>query len=94
MKDLQDPPERTFHLVMFVLLAFSLIADQQELAFWRTGKVGIVSMVFALVWLGRFAMEGFRRRDSELKILRNRIDELEERADELERDARSRRGPL
>lgn len=86
--------DRNFHLVMSLLLLVSLGVDQQEFAWWRTGSVSMVSLGLALVWLGRYAIEGFRRRDAQVKVLRNRLSDVEERIDELEREARARRGPF
>jgi hypothetical protein len=91
---MKDPGDRNLHLVMGVLLAVSLIVDQQEFEAWRAGTVSMVTLAIAVVWMGRFAWEGFRRRDAGSKVLRNRLAAVEERVDELERDARQRRSPF
>jgi hypothetical protein len=54
----------------------------------------MISLVLAMAWIGRSALEGFRRRDARVKILENRLAAVEERVDELEREARARRAPL
>jgi hypothetical protein len=54
----------------------------------------MVTLVIAVVWMARFSWEGFKRRDAETKVLRNRLTAVEERVDELERTARQRRGPF
>ena len=90
----QDHADRKFHAVMGTLLAFSLVVDQQDYELWRAGQVSMVSLALAMVWMGLFAWEGFRRRDEAARVLRHRLDEMQEQVDELTRDARTRRGPL
>lgn len=89
-----DPGQRTFHLVMALLLMISFAIDQQDLAGWRAGHVSMISLGLAMVWLGRFTMDGFTHRDGHAKVVSNRLSNLEERIDQLERDARSRQGPF
>ena len=91
---MKDPGDRKFHVVMGVLLAGSLIVDQQEFEAWRAGHVSMVSLAFAMVWLGCFTWEGLRRRNAAIMMLKNRIDEIDERVDELMREAQQRRGPF
>lgn len=91
---MKDAGDRNLHIVMGALLAVSLIVDQQEFTAWRPGHVSMVTLVIAVVWMARFSWEGFKRRDAETKVLRNRLTAVEERADELERAARQRRGPF
>jgi hypothetical protein len=85
---------RHFHLVMAVLLIASSGIDQQDLAGWRSGRVSVVTLGLALVWLGRYAMDGFSRRDARARILGNRVKDLEERMDDLDRAERARRAPF
>ena len=91
MKDMSD---RRFHVVMGVVLAISLMIDQQEFEAWRAGHVSMISLALAMVWLGCFAWEGFRRRDAAISTMKNRVDDMEERVDELMREAKQRRGPF
>jgi hypothetical protein len=91
---MQDQGERNFHRLMGGLLLVSLVIDQQEFETWRAGQVSMISLVLAMAWIGRSALEGFRRRDARVKILENRLAAVEERVDELEREARARRAPL
>ena len=91
---MNDAGDRNFHLVMGALLAVSLVVDQQQIAGWRAGDVSMVSLVLAMVWLGRYAMEGFRRREASAKVMQNRLHEIEARLDEFERRERARRGPV
>ena len=91
MKDMSD---RRFHVVMGVVLAISLMIDQQEFEAWRAGHVSMISLALAMVWLACFAWEGFRRRDAAISTMKNRVDEMEERVDELMREAKQRRGPF
>ena len=82
------------HLLMAALLLGSVVLDQREVEFWKTGQIGIITLALALVWLGRYAMEGFQNRDAMIKVLHNRLKAVEERCDELERESRSRRAPI
>ena len=91
---MKDPSDRRFHVVMGVILAISLMVDQQEFEAWRAGHVSMISLALAMVWIGLFAFEGFRRRDAAISTMRHRVDEMEERVDELVREAQQRRGPL
>ena len=91
---MKEAGDRNLHIVMGALLAVSLIVDKQEFEAWRAGHVSMVTLAIAVVWMGRFAWEGFKRRDAQAKVLRNRVSAVEERIDELERDARQRRGPF
>jgi len=86
--------DRNFHLVISLLLLVSLGVDQQEFAWWRAGNVSMVSLGLAMVWFGRYAIQGFGRRDALVKVLRNRLSAVEERVDELERETRARRAPF
>ena len=79
---------------MGVVLAISLMVDQQEFLVWRAGHVSMVSLALAMVWIGCFAWEGFRRRDAAISTLKNRVDEIEERVDELVREAQQRHKPF
>ena len=83
--------DRNFHLVMGALVSVSLITDQQQFEAWRAGQVSMVTLVLAMVWIGRFAWDGFRKREAAAEVIRNRLKVVEERLDELERDARARR---
>lgn len=85
--------DRNFHLMMAALLMVSCAIDQQDIG-WRAGQISIVSLGLAMVWMGRYAMDGFQRRDAGATVLRNRVATLEERVDELEREARNRRDPF
>lgn len=91
---MKDPNDRNLHIVMGVFLAVSLIVDQQEFEAWRAGSVSMVTLVIAVVWMARFAWEGFKRHDAAAKVARNRLTAVEERVDELEREAQRRRGPF
>ena len=91
---MEDQQDRNFHLLMATLLLISLAIDQQEFDVWRSGRVSMISLVLSMAWLGRFALEGFRRRDAKTKTLQSRLSTVEERLDELEREARARRSPL
>ena len=85
--------DRYFHLLMATMLMVSCAIDQQDIG-WRAGQISIVSLGLAMVWIGRFVLDGFQRRDARAQMLRNRVTELEERLDQLEREARDRRGPF
>jgi len=91
---MKEPGGHNFHLLMAALLFTSLVIDQQELATWRAGKVSMVSLAMAMVWIGRFTFDGFRRRDAARRVLKNRVQDLEDRLDQVERDAKSRRAPF
>lgn len=94
MYSMEDPGQRNFHLIMTLLVVTSFAVDQQDLGGWRPGHVSMVTLGLAAVWIGRFTLDGFKHRDAAAKTLSNRVADLEERVDELERDARSRRGPF
>ncbi|MCB9870022.1 MAG: hypothetical protein H6837_09210 [Planctomycetes bacterium] len=85
--------DRAFHLLLGALLLVSLASDQQEWAGWRTGRVGIVTLALAMVWLWTNALEGFRRRDEAARVLHNRLADAEQRLDELAQRDRARRAP-
>lgn len=91
---MKDPSDRRFHVVMGVILAISLMIDQQELVAWRSGRVSMISLALGMVWLACFTWEGFRRRDVAISTMSNRVAEMEERVDELMREAKERRGPF
>ena len=91
---MKDQSDRRFHVVMGVILAISLMVDQQDFEAWRAGQVSMISLALAMVWLGMFAFEGFRRRDAAISTMKARLDELEGRVDELMREAQQRRGPF
>ena len=94
MYSMDDSSQRNFHLVMALLLVISFAVDQQDLGGWRPGHVSMVTLGLAAVWVGRFTLDGFKHRDAAARILASRVADLEERVDELERDARARRGPF
>jgi hypothetical protein len=77
----EDP---RLHAVMGSLFCVSLLFDQQDLAFWRPGQVGMVTLGIAVVWMWRLAMDGQRRQAAQVHALRDRIEGLER---ELERRA-------
>ncbi len=91
---MSDPGQRTFHLVMALLLMISLAVDQQELSGWRAGQVSMISLGLAMAWLARYGMDKFNHRESQAKITSNRLADLEERVDQLDRENNSRRGPF
>lgn len=91
---MEDQRDRNFHLLMATLLLISLAIDQQGFDIWRSGRVSMISLVLAMAWLGRFTIEGFRQRDARTKTLQIRLSTVEERVDELEREARARRSPI
>ena len=91
---MNDKANLQLHAVMGVLLLGSLILDQQEVAFWNTGQISMITLALAMVWLGRYALEGFQRRDAQIKVVWSRLSAVEERCDDLERAERSRQGPI
>ena len=91
---MQQSSDQSFHLVMGALLAVSLVLDQQDFAGWRSGQVSMISLALAMVWMGRYAWDGMRRRDAEVKALRGRLEVAEEQLGELIRDAQTRRRPF
>lgn len=91
---MQQNGDQSFHIVMGALLGISLVVDQQEIAQWRSGQVSMISLVLAMVWLGRYAWDAIQRRDSEIKELRGRLETAEQQLNELINDARTRRRPF
>lgn len=91
---MSDPGQRTFHLVMALLLMISLAVDQQELSNWRSGQVSMISLGLAMAWLSRYVIDKLNHRESQAKITSNRLADLEHRVDQLERENNARRGPF
>ena len=91
---MSDPGQRTFHLVMALLVMISLAVDQQALSSWRAGQVSMVSLGLAMAWLARYVMDKLNHREGQAKITSNRLADLEERVDQLDRENNSRRGPF
>lgn len=84
------PQDRNLHLVMAVLMSLSLWVDQQEISLWRAGQVSMISLALAMVWIWLYFHQQTQARDRDIETSRERIQALEERVDELEREARQR----
>ncbi|MBK8978961.1 MAG: hypothetical protein IPM29_23925 [Planctomycetes bacterium] len=90
--------ERNFHLLMGGVFVASIVAEQALAALlptWNPPRLGFVSIVVGLVWVGRYAAWRAELDAERRRVLEDRIERLEARQRELERELRARhRDPL
>lgn len=80
---------------MGALLLASFFLDQQasDSAMWQSPKVSMVSLVIAMVWLGRLVWNIKVEASQREKVLKDRIERLERKLVIFEDDARDQRRP-
>jgi hypothetical protein len=90
--------ERNFHWLMGALLLGSCFVDslmRDALPTWNPPEASLVTMVIGLVWVGRFAAWRNARVGDDLRVLRDRIERLEQRTGAIDDDLRAHlRRPL
>lgn len=83
-----------FHLRMAALLVFSLFVEHlaaTHLPGWSSPRIGVITLVLAMAWVGLFAWQHGLSLQARIKALEARLEELAERTDNLEQDHRARR---
>jgi hypothetical protein len=83
-----------FHLRMAALLVFSLFVEHlaaTHLPGWSSPRIGVITLVLAMAWVGLFAWQHGLLLQARIKSLEARLDDLSERTEGLERDQRARR---
>ena len=90
----QHVAEHRFHLVMLGLLVTSLFLDGWlEKGAWDSPRISMITLAIVGVWGFVFAQRLLALRDQRRRVLKDRIERLERRVDQLEREAAQRHVP-
>lgn len=83
-----------FHLRMAALLVFSMFVEHlaaTHLPGWSSPRIGVITLVLAMAWVGLFAWQHGLLLQARIKALEARLEDLAERTGNLEQDHRARR---
>lgn len=86
--------ENQFHLLMGTLAIGSLFLDdaaRKALPTWTMPRVGLVTLALGLCWVALFAGYRMRNLSLRIKVLEDRLERVDRRADTLEDIERQRR---
>lgn len=86
--------ENQFHLLMAGLAVGSLFLDQfaqKALPTWTMPKIGLVTFALGLCWVALFAGHRVRNLHERMRVLEDRLQRVDRRADALEDVERRRR---
>jgi hypothetical protein len=88
------PNDTAFHLRMAALVIASLFLEHlasTRLPSWSSPRIGIVTFVLGLAWVGMSAFQHARALQDRMRVLEDRIDRVTRLAESLEDDLRARR---
>ncbi len=83
-----------FHLRMAALLIFSMFLEHlamTHLPNWSSPRIGVITFVLGLLWVGLFAWQHGTAQQARIEALRQQLEQLAARTDNLEEDRRARR---
>ena len=83
-----------FHLRMAALLIFSMFLEHlamTHLPNWSSPRIGVITFVLGLLWVALFAWQHGTSQQARIDALRQQIEHLAARTDNLEEDRRARR---
>lgn len=86
--------ENHFHLLMGALVVGSLFLDdaaRRGLPTWTMPKIGLLTFALGLCWVALFAGYRMRNLHDRMKVLEDRLERVDRRADALEDVERQRR---
>ncbi len=87
---------RSFHLVMGGLLVGAIVFENampDVLPAWRTPRIGLLTLVVGLVWVGRYAAWRGELDDERERVLADRVERLERALRAVEDELRERTRP-
>jgi hypothetical protein len=87
--------ERNFHLLMGALLLGSVLLDRlmrAALPAWQMPQVTLLTLVLGLIWIGLFTVHRVRTLQERLRVLEDRLQRNERKADALEVELKLRDG--
>ena len=88
------PNDTAFHLRMAALLIGSLFLEHlaaTRLPNWTSPQIGIVTFILGLAWVALTGFHYATTTQAKIRMLENRLAELDERTDALIEDSRQRR---
>ena len=83
-----------FHLRMAALLVFSMFLEHlaaTRLPGWSSPRIGVITFVLGLAWVGLFAWQHGLALQARIKALEARLQDVVDRTENLEQERRARR---
>jgi hypothetical protein len=88
------PNDKAFHLRMAALLIVSLFFEHlasTRLPNWSSPRIGIVTFVLGIVWVGAAAFHASRAMQDRIRVLEDRLDRVTRQTEALEEGLRAKR---